>query len=342
MLPLAPTVRSPISPRPRFRSTTPRGMSCSRNASAILSGRRPATLLCHPRSPDLRARATLSRRRDPAVVGAKNSSNSNRLREIGISMKAYLPADRRRQRVKASWSKAKGVVVTALGPARRTGTPADHRHEVKTSPPSRWTAARREHIEFRCPAGVGGRRRRQWSLRASQACRSAPVTCGSTGETPLARARPVFAASGKHAGRRQIADQLLEFDSACSIAEYYWRCDRRTGAPAVLDAGGEGPAPPRYAQDRARFPAAPAGARRFVILCTNALLLSKKIDGDDVRSLVHPSRPATRRCDKSVCLDGAHEKAVAAIKLARKKASPADRCPVRRRRSGAHRRVAAR
>ena len=40
-------------------------------------------LLCHPEPADRGARAVQARRRDSLVVGAKNSSNSNRLREIG-------------------------------------------------------------------------------------------------------------------------------------------------------------------------------------------------------------------------------------------------------------------
>jgi MoaA/NifB/PqqE/SkfB family radical SAM enzyme len=92
------------------------------------------------------------------------------------------------------------------------------------------------------------------------------------------------------------------------------------GAPAVSIAGGE----PLLHRDMAKIVEGYIERDKFVILCTNALLLAKKIgqykphpnftwsihlDGDKV---MH---------DKSVCLDGTYEKAVAAIKLAKSKAS---------------------
>ena len=61
---------------------------------------------------------------------------------------------------------------------------------------------------------------------------------------------------------------------------------------------------------------------KFVILCTNALLLAKKID----QYKPHPNFTWSIHLDgdkamhdKSVCLDGTYEKAVAAIKLAKSK-----------------------
>ena len=64
---------------------------------------------------------------------------------------------------------------------------------------------------------------------------------------------------------------------------------------------------------------------KFVILCTNALLLAKKID----QYKPHPHFTWSIHLDgdkamhdKSVCLDGVYEKAVAAIKLAKSQGLP--------------------
>ena len=65
-----------------------------------------------------------------------------------------------------------------------------------------------------------------------------------------------------------------------------------------------------------------------MILCTNALLLAKKID----QYKPHPNFTWSIHLDgdkamhdKSVCLDGVYEKAVAAIKLAKSNAASAPR-----------------
>ncbi|HEY5083412.1 MAG TPA: adenosyl-hopene transferase HpnH, partial [Rhizomicrobium sp.] len=61
---------------------------------------------------------------------------------------------------------------------------------------------------------------------------------------------------------------------------------------------------------------------KFVILCTNALLLSKKIDqykpDPNFTWSIHLDGDQEMH-DKSVCLDGVYDKAVAAIKLAKSK-----------------------
>ena len=65
--------------------------------------------------------------------------------------------------------------------------------------------------------------------------------------------------------------------------------------------------------------------KKVVILCTNALLLAKKID--DYKP--HPNFTWSIHLDgdkgmhdKSVCLDGTYDKAVAAIRLAKSKGRP--------------------
>jgi MoaA/NifB/PqqE/SkfB family radical SAM enzyme len=62
--------------------------------------------------------------------------------------------------------------------------------------------------------------------------------------------------------------------------------------------------------------------RKIVILCTNALLLAKKIDQyrphPDFNWSIHLDGDKEMH-DKSVCQDGTYEKAVEAIKLAKAK-----------------------
>ena len=107
------------------------------------------------------------------------------------------------------------------------------------------------------------------------------------------------------------------------------------GAPAVSIAGGEPLLHRDMPQDRAR---AIIERDKFVILCTNALLLAKKID----QYKPHPNFTWSIHLDgdkamhdKSVCLDGTYDKAVDAIKLAKSQGLPhPDQLhPVRRRRS---------
>jgi hopanoid biosynthesis associated radical SAM protein HpnH len=90
------------------------------------------------------------------------------------------------------------------------------------------------------------------------------------------------------------------------------------GAPMVSIPGGE----PLIHKDMAQLVAAIVARRKFVYLCTNAILLSKHIDE------YRPSPYLTfsihldgnrQRHDESVCQEGVFDKAVAAIRLARSK-----------------------
>ena len=90
------------------------------------------------------------------------------------------------------------------------------------------------------------------------------------------------------------------------------------GAPVVSIAGGE---PLLHATCR-RSSQGFLARKKFVILCTNALLLAKKID----QYKPHPSFTWSIHLDgdqamhdKSVCQDGVYDKAVEAIKLAKAK-----------------------
>jgi len=90
------------------------------------------------------------------------------------------------------------------------------------------------------------------------------------------------------------------------------------GAPMVSIPGGE----PLIHREMPQIVAAIVARKKFVYLCTNAILLSKHIDE------YRPSRYLTwsihldgnrRRHDESVCQEGVFDKAVAAIRLARAK-----------------------
>src|SRR5271156_4307445 len=90
------------------------------------------------------------------------------------------------------------------------------------------------------------------------------------------------------------------------------------GAPIVSIPGGE----PLIHKEMPQIVAGIVARKKFVYLCTNAILLSKHIDE------YKPSKYLTfsvhldgnkERHDESVCLEGVYEKAVAAIRLARSK-----------------------
>src|SRR3984957_99835 len=90
------------------------------------------------------------------------------------------------------------------------------------------------------------------------------------------------------------------------------------GAPMVSIPGGE----PLIHKEMPQIVAGIVARKKFVYLCTNAILLAKHIDE------YSPSKYLTfsvhldgnqERHDESVCLEGVYEKAVAAIRLARSK-----------------------
>jgi hopanoid biosynthesis associated radical SAM protein HpnH len=88
------------------------------------------------------------------------------------------------------------------------------------------------------------------------------------------------------------------------------------GAPVVSIAGGE----PLLHRDMPRIVRGFLERRKIVILCTNALLLARKIDEYKPHPLfswsIHLDGDRAMH-DKSVCLDGVYEKAIEAIRLAK-------------------------
>jgi len=90
------------------------------------------------------------------------------------------------------------------------------------------------------------------------------------------------------------------------------------GAPMVSIPGGE----PLIHKDMAKIVAGIVARRKFVYLCTNALLLAKHIDeyrpSPYLTFSIHLDGKRERH-DESVCQEGVYDKAVAAIRLARSK-----------------------
>ena len=128
---------------------------------------------------------------------------------------------------------------------------------------------------------------------------------------PLFRCNLACAGCGKIDYPDEILNQRLSYEQCMEAID-------ECGAPVVSIAGGE----PLLHRDMPKIVKGFLAKQKFVILCTNALLLTKKIeqyqpdpgftwsihlDGDQV---MH---------DKSVCLDGTYQKAVEAIKLAKSK-----------------------
>jgi hopanoid biosynthesis associated radical SAM protein HpnH len=126
---------------------------------------------------------------------------------------------------------------------------------------------------------------------------------------PLFRCNLACAGCGKIDYPDDILNQRLSYDECMQAIE-------ECGAPAVSIAGGE----PLLHREMRKIVKGFIERDKFVILCTNALLLAKKIDDYEP----HPNFTWSIHLDgdqamhdKSVCQEGTYEKAVAAIKLAK-------------------------
>jgi len=128
---------------------------------------------------------------------------------------------------------------------------------------------------------------------------------------PLFRCNLACAGCGKIDYPDEILNQRLSYDQCMAAID-------ECGAPVVSIAGGE----PLLHHDMPKIVQGFLAKKKFVILCTNALLFTKKVnqykpdpmftwsihlDGDKV---MH---------DKSVCQDGVYKTAIDAIKLAKAK-----------------------
>jgi hopanoid biosynthesis associated radical SAM protein HpnH len=126
---------------------------------------------------------------------------------------------------------------------------------------------------------------------------------------PLFRCNLACAGCGKIDYPDQILNQRLSVDECVAAAD-------ECGAPMVVIAGGE-PLLHREIDEIARRIIA---KRKFVYLCTNALLLEKKIELFEPSPYfawtVHLDGDREDH-DRSVCQSGVYDRAVAAIKLAK-------------------------
>ena len=128
---------------------------------------------------------------------------------------------------------------------------------------------------------------------------------------PLFRCNLACAGCGKIDYPDEILNQRLSVDDCMKAID-------ECGAPVVSIAGGE----PLLHREMPEIVRGFLARRKIVILCTNALLLAKKIDQyrphKDFNWSVHLDGDKDMH-DKSVCQEGVYEKAVEAIKLAKSK-----------------------
>ena len=128
---------------------------------------------------------------------------------------------------------------------------------------------------------------------------------------PLFQCNLACAGCGKIDYPKEILQKRVSLEDALQAVD-------ECGAPMVSIPGGE----PLIHKEMPQIVAGIVARKKFVYLCTNAILLAKHIDE------YQPSPYLTfsihldgnqQRHDESVCLEGVYEKAVAAIRLARSK-----------------------
>jgi hopanoid biosynthesis associated radical SAM protein HpnH len=128
---------------------------------------------------------------------------------------------------------------------------------------------------------------------------------------PLFRCNLACNGCGKIDYPDEILNQRLSYDQCMEAID-------ECGAPVVSIAGGE----PLLHRDLPRIVEGFLARKKYVILCTNALLLQKKIDQykphDGFTWSIHLDGDKGMH-DKSVCLDGVYETATDAIRLAKSK-----------------------
>jgi hopanoid biosynthesis associated radical SAM protein HpnH len=126
---------------------------------------------------------------------------------------------------------------------------------------------------------------------------------------PLFRCNLACAGCGKIDYPDEILNQRLSYDECMQAID-------ECGAPVISIAGGE----PLLHRELPQIVRGFLDRKKFVILCTNALLLAKKIDQyephPDFTWSIHLDGDKPMH-DKSVCLAGTYEKAVDAIRLAK-------------------------
>jgi hopanoid biosynthesis associated radical SAM protein HpnH len=128
---------------------------------------------------------------------------------------------------------------------------------------------------------------------------------------------PLFQCNLACAGCGKIDHPKEVLQKRVSVADALNAVDE-CGAPIVSIPGGE----PLIHKDMAEIVAGIVARKKFVYLCTNAILLAKHIDeyrpSPYLTFSIHLDGDKERH-DESVCQEGVFDKAVAAIKLARSK-----------------------
>ena len=128
---------------------------------------------------------------------------------------------------------------------------------------------------------------------------------------PLFRCNLACAGCGKIDYPSEILDQRLSYDDCMTAID-------ECGAPVVSIAGGE----PLLHREMPKIVEGYLARKKVVILCTNALLLAKKIDDYKPHPFftwsIHLDGNRAMH-DKSVCQQGTYDKAVEAIRLAKAK-----------------------
>ena len=265
------------------------------------------------------------------VVGATNSSNSNRLREIGteVGVASYLIADG--SELNPEWLKdARAVGITA-GASAPEVLVDDVIEALRRIGPVKVSVlpGREENIEFRLPAELTGR--------------LIQTLLGP--ERKLVMAIPFFKEmriggylmKQKLLGRKRyplvlMLEPLFRCNLACvgcgkidypdailnrrMSAQECWDAADECGAPMVAIPGGE----PLIHKEIGEIVRGLVARKKFVSLCTNALLLEKKLD------LFEPSPylffsvhldGLKDHHDKAVSQKGVFDRAVSAIKAAK-------------------------
>jgi hopanoid biosynthesis associated radical SAM protein HpnH len=128
---------------------------------------------------------------------------------------------------------------------------------------------------------------------------------------PLLQCNLACAGCGKIQHPEHVLRQRLTVEQCVAAAE-------ECGAPMVSIAGGE----PLVHKEIDRIVDALVARRRYVFLCTNALLMQRKLDLFEPSPyfawMVHVDG-LQRRHDQSVCREGVFDKAVDAIRLAKER-----------------------
>jgi hopanoid biosynthesis associated radical SAM protein HpnH len=125
---------------------------------------------------------------------------------------------------------------------------------------------------------------------------------------PLFRCNLACAGCGKIDYPKEILDKRLSYDECMNAID-------ECGAPVVSIAGGE----PLIHKEMQQIVAGYVERKKFVYLCTNALLLKKHIDEytpSPYLTLSIHLDGNQKRHDASVCLEGVYEKCIKVIKLA--------------------------